>query len=128
MEEIKRDIQYSLVILALVVAFFLNRDCTPDPYCDPDPMYGGCSSTCEYGSWTSYFGRACGVWFLANVVYVVAGQNLKDRKNLKQFIIKNNLGYDVKQISEELERERKESNERVNQIIANIKREQNKKD
>jgi len=35
--------------IAAVAAF--RAGCEPDPYCDPDPLRGGCSSICDVVTW-----------------------------------------------------------------------------
>ncbi|HAU98629.1 MAG: hypothetical protein UX04_C0002G0218 [Microgenomates group bacterium GW2011_GWF2_45_18] len=57
----------AFVLAALVVAFFLSSGkCVPDPYCDPDPIRGGCSQICEDAelSLGKLALRSFGVWML----------------------------------------------------------------
>lgn len=60
--------QIAFVLTALFVGFFLlnGQKCTPDPYCDPDPIRGGCSQICEDADLDlgKVVLRSLGVWVL----------------------------------------------------------------
>lgn len=61
------DKQTLFIIGTLVIGFLLNqRNCTPDPYCDSDPVYGGCSSVCESGTASQLFTKSLGISLFSN--------------------------------------------------------------
>lgn len=89
--------------VALVLGLFLNQNnCTPDPYCDPDPLYGGCPSTCEQGSTLQWFTMSFGLWLLLNFGSFLGKYNLTTNEELlKQFLRDGKCRKTVEELNEE---------------------------
>lgn len=113
--------QSSFIIGAIIVGFLLNRsNCTPDPYCDPDPLYGGCSSSCNYGTTTQWALKSLGIWVLLNVGSILGRENLKNKENLKEFLDHEGLKYNVRIIEDEWKEEDQKSDEEVKKLLKSM--------
>lgn len=114
--------QQVFIILAIIIGLFLNqRNCTPDPFCDPDPLYGGCSSNCEFGTTTQWLAKSFGMWVLLNLGAFIGKENLKKKENLKDFLDQEDLKTTVRSIDEEWRVKDKESEEEFQKLLKSIK-------
>lgn len=112
------DVQGAFIIGAIIIGLLLNAtNCVTDETCDPDPVYGGCSSSCDYGNITQWATKSFGVWVLLNLGTFLGMENLKKKENLKEFLDKEGLRYTVREIDNEWKTEEQKSNEEVNRLI-----------
>jgi len=96
------DKQTVFIVGAIIIGLLLNKtNCTPDPYCDPDPLYGGCSESCDYGTTIQWATKSFGIWVILNLGAFIGIQNLKKKEYLKEFFDKEGLKYTVRTIDEE---------------------------
>lgn len=110
--------QQVFIIGAIVLGFFLNQtNCVPDPFCDPDPLYGGCSSSCEFGTTTQWLTKSFGMWVLLNIGAFIGKENLKKKENLKDFLNQEGLKTTTRAIDEEWKIEDKKKRGRISKII-----------
>lgn len=73
----------SFLIVALVIAFIINNtNCIKDNSCDPDPLYGGCSGSCEWAGWEKWLGKSAGLFFLLELGSFLGQENLRDKEIL----------------------------------------------
>lgn len=60
--------QIMFIVCAVFIAFFflMGGKCEPDPYCDSDPIRGGCAQICEETDLSigKLALRSFGVWML----------------------------------------------------------------
>lgn len=114
--------QSTFIIIAIIIGFLLNRtDCEPDPYCEPDPLYGGCSSSCNYGTTIQWATKGFGIWIVLNVGSFIGMENLKKKEYLQEFLNRENLKYTVREIDKEWEVEEKKSKEDTQRLMETIK-------
>jgi len=114
--------QQVFIILAIIIGLFLNqKNCTPDPSCNPDPLYGGCSSSCEFGTITQWLTKSFGMWVLLNVGAFIGKENLKKKDNLKNFLDQEGLKTTVRSIDEAWRVEDKRSEEEFQKLLKSIK-------
>jgi hypothetical protein len=68
-----------LLLLCFLISFFLNRNCVPDEYCDPDPLYGGCGSVCSYDnfSFLKFFTNAIGLFMFGYIAKYILSEGWK---------------------------------------------------
>lgn len=115
------DAQGIMIGMALFIGIFLNqKNCIPDPTCDPDPLYGGCSSGCEFGTVTQYLSKSFGVWMLLNIGGFLGKENLKKKDNLKDFLNMKDLKQTTYSITDEFRAEDKESDMRVRELLKKL--------
>ena len=71
------------IFVFLISLYSLSRNCVPDDYCDPDPVYGGCSDVCEYSwpGWWPILGRTIGYYFLVGIGGYIAKDMFLDEKD-----------------------------------------------
>jgi hypothetical protein len=94
--------QKSFIILAIVIGLLINRtNCDPDPDCDSDPIYGSCSSSCEFGTTMQWATKSFGIWVVLNLGSFLTMENLKKREYLREFLNEENLKTTVREIEEE---------------------------
>lgn len=69
------------LLLCFLISFFLNRDCVYDEYCDPDPLYGGCSSTCSYDNFSllKFFTNTVGLFMFGFVSKYILNKEWKEK-------------------------------------------------
>lgn len=64
----KNKAALKILIFCLVVSLWTltRKNCVSDPYCDPDPLFGGCPDSCEttWPGWGAIAGRTVGFYFL----------------------------------------------------------------
>ncbi len=114
--------QQLFIISAIILGFFLNQShCTPDPFCDPDPLYGGCSNSCEFGTATQWLTKSIGMWVLLNIGAFIGKENLKKKENLKDFLNQEGLKTTTRAIDEEWRVEDKRSDEEFQKLLKSIK-------
>lgn len=91
------------IATALVLGLFLNQsNCTSDPYCDPDPLYGGCPSTCEQGSTLQWLTRSFGLLLLLNFGSFLGKYNLMtNEESLKEFLKDGKFRQTIEDLNEE---------------------------
>lgn len=91
------------IATALILGLFLNQsNCTSDSYCDPDPLYGGCPSTCEQGSTLQWITRSFGLWLLLNFGSFLGKNNLTtNEESLKEFLKNGKFRKTVEDLNEE---------------------------
>ena len=83
-KEIKNSWPFQLVCVALVFALLTGYKCVENDFCDSDPLYGGCSSSCEYSiSAGSVFGKTMG-FSLVLVFGLMIGEGQLKRKLEKE--------------------------------------------
>lgn len=115
--------QQVFIIGAIVLGFFLNQtNCVPDPFCDPDPLYGGCSSSCEFGTTTQWLTKSFGMWVLLNIGAFIGKENLKKKENLKDFLNQEGLKTTTRAIDEEWKIEDKKSEEEFQKLLKSIEK------
>lgn len=116
------DVQSGFLIVAIVLGLLLNRtNCNPDPDCDPDPIYGGCSSNCEYGTTTQWITKSFGLWILLNIGDFLGKENLKKKTFLRKFIDENGLKYTINEINEELTLEDTKHDIEIKKLLKSMK-------
>lgn len=114
--------QKLFIVLAIILGFFLNQsNCTPDPFCDPDPLYGGCSDNCEFGTATQWLTKSIGMWVLLNIGAFIGKENLKKKENLKDFLNQEDLKTNTRAIDEEWKLEEKKSEEEFQKLLKSVK-------
>jgi len=114
--------QQLFIILAIILGFFLNQsNCAPDPFCDPDPLYGGCSNSCEFGTATQWLTKSIGIWVLLNIGAFIGKENLKKKENLKDFLNQEGLKITTRIIDEEWRIEEKKNEEEFRKLLKSIK-------
>jgi len=114
--------QKIFIILAIVLGFFLNQsNCTPDPFCDPDPLYGDCSESCEFGTATQWLAKSIGIWILLKTGASIQKENLKKKENLKDFLNQENLKTTIRAIDEEWKIEDKKNEKEFQKLLKSIK-------
>ncbi len=115
--------QSTFIVVAIVLGFILNMsNCVSDDTCEPDPLYGGCSSSCEYGNFSQWISKSFGLWILLNIGSYIGFENLKKKEKLKEFLDKENLKYTVRQIDEEWKQEEKEWQKSTDKLINSMKK------
>jgi hypothetical protein len=117
------DVQGAFIIGAIIIGLLLNAtNCVSDDNCDPDPLYGGCSSSCDYGNASQWATKSFGVWVLLNLGGFLGMESLKKKENLKKFLSKESLKYTVREIDNEWKIEEQESNENTERLIRSLKK------
>jgi hypothetical protein len=107
------EVQKMFIIGAIVIGFLLNQsNCVSDETCDPDPVYGGCPTSCHSGTLFEWGLKSLGIWFVLNFGSFLRLENMKEKPSLKDFIVKNNLIYTVRQIDSELTEEEKKEKDK----------------
>lgn len=120
--------QKGFLIVAIIVGFLLNRtNCTSDPDCDPDPIYGGCSTSCDYGTSYQWFTKSFGIWILLNFGSFLERENLKHREYLREFIVSQNLKYDINELNDEWKEEEDKRKKELNNLLATLEKNKNDK-
>lgn len=113
--------QWVFIVIAIVIGIFLNqKNCISDELCDPDPVYGGCSSNCEFGTASEWLWKSLGVWLLMNVGFIIGKENLKKQENLKEFLARAGLKTSTRQITEEWKEEDRENDKKIKKILKEI--------
>jgi len=113
--------QFPFIIFAIIIGFLLNTsNCIPDPYCDPDPLYGGCFSDCDYGTASQWAIKSFGIWVLLNLGSFFEKENLKKKENLKEFLEHGDLKYTVRTIDNEWKADDQKSNEEVKKLLKSM--------
>jgi len=114
--------QQLFIILAIILGFFLNQsNCTPDPFCDPDPLYGSCPDSCEFGTSTQWLTKSIGIWVLLNIGAFIGKENLKKKENLKDFLNQEGLKTTTRAIDEEWRIEDKKNEEEFQRLLKSMK-------
>lgn len=110
------------IAIALVLGLFLNQsNCTSDPYCDPDPLYGGCPSTCEQGSTLQWITRSFGLLLLLNFGSFLGKYNLTTNEELlKQFLRDGKCRKTVEELNEEWISEDKQTTKENKKFLKNF--------
>lgn len=110
------------IAIALVLGLFLNQsNCTSDPYCDPDPLYGGCPSTCEQGSTLQWITRSFGLLLLLNFGSFLGKYNLTTNEELlKQFLRDGKCRKTVEELNEEWVSEDKQTTKENKKFLKNF--------
>lgn len=121
-------LQITFIIISLVLGLILNRkNCIQDLYCDPDPLYGGCSSSCESRDLFGWLTKSFGLLILLNFGSILHTLSLKERSYLKKFLESEGLKYEVREIEKEWVVEEKKEKEEFDKMIESIKRRKTKK-
>lgn len=119
--------QIGFLVGALIIGYYLNRtNCVSDPMCDPDPLYGGCSTTCENGSLTQWGLRSFGAYVLLYIGSFIGEEQLKDKERFKAFINRNGLRFTTKELAEEFEKEDIKSRKNLELVMRKIEEQKNK--
>ena len=108
------------LVVSIIIGYLLNQtNCQdPDPMCDPDPLYGGCSQICESGSLLGWAGKSFGTYILLSFAVVIYKDSLKNKDDFKQLIASEDLiKWSAKQALSEILTEEEQQNRAVSELV-----------